>query len=52
MLLGIALFGAITANLAAYFVEEKEDTALLKIEEVSAQLKRIEELIDSRPETR
>jgi voltage-gated potassium channel len=43
MVLGIALFGVLTANLAALLVEDKEDEVLAKLGEVSERLRHLEE---------
>ena len=44
MLLGIALFGILTANIAAYFVHSgsHEDEITAKLDEVLERLKRLE----------
>ena len=42
MLLGIAAFGLITANLAALFVEEQDDDVRAELREVNERLRRIE----------
>jgi voltage-gated potassium channel len=44
MLIGIALFGVVTANIAAYFVEEDSTD----LEDVRAQLARIESMLTAR----
>ncbi len=43
MVLGIALFGVLTANLAALLVEDKEDDMLAQLREVNERLRRLEE---------
>lgn len=43
MLIGIGLFGVLTANLAALLVEEKEDEVLAQLREVNERLRRLEE---------
>ena len=43
MVLGIALFGVLTANLAALLVEDKEDEVLAQLREVNDRLRRLEE---------
>ncbi len=43
MVLGIALFGVLTANLAALLVEDKEDDVLAQLREVNERLRRLEE---------
>jgi len=43
MILGIALFGIITASLAALFVEEKEDEVVAQLREINERLRRLEE---------
>ncbi|MDP9356591.1 MAG: potassium channel family protein [Chloroflexota bacterium] len=45
MVLGIALFGVLTANLAALLVEDKEDEVLAQLREVSERLRRLEERV-------
>jgi voltage-gated potassium channel len=49
MILGIALFGVITANLAAFFVEEQEgpqDQLTAQLQELNERIRRIEEAIE------
>jgi voltage-gated potassium channel len=48
MVLGIALFGIVTANLAAFFVEEREDEVLIKLRALDERLRRIEEALADR----
>ena len=43
MVLGIALFGVLTANLAALLVEDQEDEVLAQLREVNERLRRLEE---------
>jgi voltage-gated potassium channel len=38
MIVGIALFGAITANLAAFFVEQRDDELIAEIQRLRAQI--------------
>jgi voltage-gated potassium channel len=45
MLLGIAAFGVVTANLAALFVEEKEDEAKAHLQQLDERLGRIEAVL-------
>ena len=51
MLIGIGLFGVLTANVAAYFVEtaqdQSHDRATEPIEEVLAELRRLHERLDA-----
>ena len=51
MLIGIGLFGVLTANVAAYFVEtaqdQSDDTAPDPIEEVLAELRRLHDRLDA-----
>jgi voltage-gated potassium channel len=47
MLLGIAAFGLVTANLAALFVEEQDDDVRAELREVNERLRRIEAAIES-----
>ena len=42
MLLGVALFGLITANLAALFVEEQESETLVQLRQINERLARLE----------
>lgn len=51
MLAGIALFGVLTANLAAFLIEETpnendEDPVLARLDEIAARLARLETLLD------
>jgi voltage-gated potassium channel len=49
MLLGIAAFGLVTANLAAFFVEEQDDLAKSQLLDMDERLRRMEDiLIDTR----
>lgn len=43
MILGIALFGVLTANLAALLVEGKDDEVLAQLQEINERLKRLEQ---------
>ena len=45
MLAGIALFGVLTANIAAFFVEQDQerDPLIIKVDEVLRRLDRLEE---------
>jgi voltage-gated potassium channel len=46
MLVGIALFSLITANLAAFLVQPKEDQAVASLDEVLEALRRLEAKVD------
>lgn len=46
MILGIAAFGVVTANLAALFVEEQDDEVRTQLREVSDQLRRLETTLE------
>ena len=43
MVLGIALFSILPANLAALLVEDKEDEVLVQLREVNERLRRLED---------
>lgn len=43
MLIGIGLFGVLTANLAALLIDEKDDEVLAQLREVNDRLRRLEE---------
>lgn len=45
MLVGIAAFGVLTANLAALFVEEQEDESKIKLLQMDERLQRIESVL-------
>ncbi|MGH2602972.1 MAG: potassium channel family protein [Dehalococcoidia bacterium] len=45
MIVGITLFGLVTANAAAFFVEAQEDKGFKQLEEIAARLQRLEEQI-------
>jgi voltage-gated potassium channel len=49
MLLGIALFGLVTASLAALFVEEQEDAVLTELRAMDERVRRIEAAIVGGP---
>jgi hypothetical protein len=51
MLVGVGLFGVITANLAAYFLEDSDDAVGRKLDEMNDRLARLEELL-GRPDAR
>ena len=48
MLLGIAAFGLVTANLAALFVEEQEDESKTQLKSMEERLRRIESVMRRR----
>jgi len=48
MILGIALFGILTATLAAFFVEENDDEVVAQLREVNERLRRPEESTSNR----
>ena len=50
MLSGIALFGVLTANIAAFFVEQdqEDDQLAAKVDEVLRRLERLEESLAAR----
>jgi voltage-gated potassium channel len=48
MLLGIAAFGLITANLAAFFVEEQDDEVKARLRGIDDRLRRIEAALEQR----
>ena len=52
MLLGIALFGLLTASLAALFVEEQEDGVEARLRAIDERLRRIEAAVVGHPERR
>ena len=49
MVLGIALFGVITAHLAAFFAEAQGDDLAAEVREMNERLRRIEEKLDREP---
>ena len=47
MILGVALFGLVTANLAALFVEDQENETLVRLRQIDERLARIEAALSS-----
>ena len=45
MLVGIGLIGVLTATVASFFVEEKQDEASARLEALESRLERIEGLL-------
>jgi voltage-gated potassium channel len=48
MLIGVGLFGVITANLSAFFIEDGDDHVARQLEEMSDRLSRMEALLQER----
>ena len=49
ILVGIAVFGTITANLAAFFAEQRDDNVLREVRSLRDQVRRLEEQLSSEP---
>ncbi len=46
MLIGVGLFGVITANFSAYFIESGADDSALQLREINERLERLERLLE------